>query len=448
MLVWASVDAPDRRSKLPINNHSPSVRLVPFPVMSLFVNFRCVVHALSDSLDLVGINDVYHGKRVGIMAVEILRVLGWSREDQEMVFDTGLLHDIGVSSSDLHHQLVEDFDWEGSQGHAQFGAHLLSQFPPLAHLAAPIRLHHTHWSELKDRYGKSEQIGNLIFLADRIDVLAAVAMLNNELMEQVAAIRAKIAEQAGEMFDPELVAVFLEVSRKEAFWLALEAGPVRDYMENISRNAPQTEVDLETLRGVASLFSHVVDAKSRFTVEHSEGVARIARYLCGILSDSCDLDAEDCAKLELAGHLHDLGKLRIPDAILDKPGPLTEQERRQIAAHAYETYRILSRIPGFEEIARWAAFHHERPNGEGYPFRVKGDELPLQARLLRASDIFQALAQDRPYRSALPAQVVLQHLQQLAAEGQLDGFIFDAIAAHLQEIYRLAGHAGHRGNAA
>jgi len=377
--------------------------------MPLFVNFRSVVHALSDSLDLVGINDVYHGKRVGIMAVELLRALGWSQADQDWVFDVGLLHDIGVSSSDLHYQLVETFDWEGSQGHAEFGAYLLSRFPPLSHLAPPIRLHHRHWSEMKEHYGKTELVGNLIFLADRVDVLAAVAMLKNELLDQVPAIRARIAEQAGEMFDPALVEVFLEVSRKEAFWLALEAGPVRDYMENISRNAPQTEVDLETLHGVASLFSHVVDAKSRFTVEHSEGVARIASYLCGVLGESCDLDEEDCAKLELA-------------------------------SHAYETYRILSRIPGFEEIARWASFHHEIPNGEGYPFRLKGDEVPLQARLLRAADIFQALAQDRPYRSALPAQVVLDHLKQLTEGEQLDRFIYDTIAAHLQELYRLAQH--------
>jgi HD-GYP domain-containing protein (c-di-GMP phosphodiesterase class II) len=407
--------------------------------MSLFVNLRSVVHALSDSLDLVGINDVHHGKRVGIMAVEIVRALGWRQEDQEMVFDACLLHDIGVSSSDLHRQLVEDFDWEGRAGHTPNSAPTCCQFLPLARLAAPIRLHHTHWSELKDNYGGDARIGNLIFLADRIDVLAAVAMLKDRLMEQVPAIRAQIAEQAGAMFDPELVKVFLDVSRKEAFWLALEAGPVLDYMENIHRGARQTETSLETLRGVASLFSHVVDAKSRFTVEHSEGVARIASHLCRILGASRSLDDEDCAKLELAGYLHDLGKLRIPDAILDKPGPLDASERRQIASHAYETYRILSRIPGFEEIARWASFHHEIPDGEGYPFHLKGDEIPLQARLLRASDIFQALAQERPYRAALPARVVLDHMQQLTDGGKLDRYIYEVIAAHLEEFYRLAG---------
>lgn len=406
--------------------------------MPLYVNFRSVVHALSDSLDLVGINDVHHGKRVGIIAVEILRGLGRSQECLDQVFDAGLLHDIGVSSSDLHHQLVETFDWEGSQGHAEYGAHLLSGFPPLSHLAPPIKLHHTHWSELRARYGETELIANLIFLADRIDVLAAVAMLNGELLQQIPVIRGKIAQNSGEMFDPDLVDAFLEVSRKESFWLGLEADPVRDYMEVVSRDTRRVETSLETLRGVANLFSHVVDAKSRFTVEHSEGVAKIAVYLCGLLMESCDLDQEDCARLELAGYLHDLGKLRIPDALLDKPGPLNESEKRQVAGHAYETYRILSRIPGFEEIARWASFHHEIPNGDGYPFHLKGDEVPLQARLLRAADIFQAMSQDRPYRRALPERSVLDHMKQMADDGLLDRFIYEVIEAHLHEIYRLA----------
>lgn len=406
--------------------------------MPLFVDLRSVVHALSDALDLVGINDVHHGKRVGIIADEILKALDWNDDDRSMVFDACLLHDIGVSSSDLHNQLVEDFDWEGSQGHAQYGAHILGEFPPLAHLAPAIRLHHTHWSDLQGNYGKTEYIANLIFLADRIDVLTAVAMLENALLERVPNIREQIAANAGGMFDPALVQAFMEVSRKESFWLSLESGPVIDYMEHLSRQAHQAETSLEVLQGVARLFSHVVDAKSRFTVEHSEGVARVAHYLCGLLQGSHGLGGEDCAKVELAGYLHDLGKLRIPDAILDKPGPLDERERRQIAGHAYETYRILSRIAGFEDIARWASFHHEIPTGEGYPFHLKGDEVPFQASILRAADIFQALAQDRPYRSALPAQVVLDHMKRITDDGKLDRSIFDAIAGHLQEVYRLA----------
>ncbi len=406
--------------------------------MSLFVNFRSVVHALSDALDLVGINDVHHGKRVGIMTNEVLHALGWCQEDKDAVFDASLLHDIGVSSSDLHLKIVTAFDWNGSQGHAESGADLLSQFPPLSHLAPSIRLHHTHWSELKDHYGKTELVGNLIFLVDRVDTLVGAAMLKNQLLEQIPAIREKISDQSGEMFDPDLVKTFLDVSRKEAFWLALDADAVRDHMENISRHAQQTETDLDTLLGVASLFSHVVDAKSRFTAEHSAGVARIASYLCGVLKQGCDFDDEDCAKLELAGYLHDLGKLGVPDFILDKPGSLTECERRKINRHPYETFRILSRIPGFEEIAQWASFHHEIPSGEGYPFHLMDKEVPFQARLLRASDIFQALAQNRPYRCGLPVPVVLDHMKQLVEAGQLDRLIYGTIETHQQEVYRLA----------
>lgn len=402
--------------------------------MSIYVNFRNVVHALSDALDLVGINDLHHGKRVGIMCVDILRTLGGSEEELAMVFDAGLLHDIGVSSSDLHRQLVEEFDWEGSRAHAEFGAYVLSEFPPLAHLAPSIRLHHDHWSQLRDAYDRTALIGNLIFLADRIDVLAAVAMLRNSLLDEVPAIRTQVAAQAGEMFDPQLMEAFLEVSRKDAFWLALEPEAVRDRMEEMARNAPRSLTDMATLRGVASLFSHVVDAKSRFTVEHSEGVARLARFL----ARGHGLNAEECDKLEIAGYLHDLGKLRIPDAILDKPGPLSVHERRQIASHAYETYRILSRIPGLEEIAQWAAWHHEIPNGEGYPFRLKGEALPLAARLLRTADIFQALVQERPYREAMPARQVLAQMASLTESGLLDRPIYDFLAAHLGEAYQLA----------
>jgi putative nucleotidyltransferase with HDIG domain len=403
--------------------------------VSLFLNFRSVVHALSDALDLVGVNDIHHGKRVAIMCVDILRSLGGSEEELDLVFEAGMLHDIGVSSSDLHRQLVEDFDWEGSQSHAEFGAYLLRQFPPLAHLAPAIRLHHTHWSLLRQDYDHTALIGNLIFLTDRIDVLAAVAMLEGKLLEKVPEIRAKITAESGEMFDPQLVEAFLDVSRKDSFWLDLEPDAVRDRMEDMLRQAPRSETDITTLRGVATLFSHVVDAKSRFTVEHSEAVARLAIYL----AHGHGLDDEGSAKLEIAGYLHDLGKLRVPDGILDKPGPLNAHERRQIASHAYETYRILSRIPGFEEIAHLAANHHEIPNGEGYPFRLKGEELTLSARLLRAADIFQALVQERPYRGAMPARQVLDHMLLLTETGLLDRAIYDFLAAHLDDLYRLAG---------
>jgi HD-GYP domain-containing protein (c-di-GMP phosphodiesterase class II) len=186
--------------------------------------------------------------------------------------------------------------------------------------------------------------------------------------------------------------------------------------------------------GCLPLTSIPSSAKSRFTVEHSAGVARIVRFL----GEYFGLDADTCGKLEVAGYLHDIGKLRIPDSLLEKPGPLTEDERHLMAGHAYETYRILAQIPGFEDISRWASHHHEIPDGEGYPFHLEAAALSRESQLLRGADIFQALSQDRPYSGRLSAETILGHLRKLKEAGKLDFAIFAAIEDNLQRIYELA----------
>jgi HD-GYP domain-containing protein (c-di-GMP phosphodiesterase class II) len=109
-----------------------------------------------------------------------------------------------------------------------------------------------------------------------------------------------------------------------------------------------------------------------------------------------------------------------------------------MASHAYETYRILAQIPGFEDISQWAAYHHEIPDGEGYPFHLEAAALCQEARLLRGADIFQALAQDRPYRSRLSAAAILDHLRKLQQAGKLDLGIFEMVEANLEHLYTLA----------
>ena len=162
--------------------------------------------------------------------------------------------------------------------------------------------------------------------------------------------------------------------------------------------------------------------------EHSVGVARVARLLAVKLGD----DEDTCDQVEIAGLLHDLGKLRVPDEILDKPGRLEARERRIINTHSFETYQILRRIKGFEAITPWAAFHHEEPGGTGYPFHLKGEELSVEARLMRVADVFQAMAQDRPYRPGLRADKVLAFLARLGRAGRPDQEILAVAAENLQ----------------
>lgn len=397
-----------------------------------------IICALSDALDLVGVDDVAHGKRVGVMAAQCAAAYGMDSAECEFLIDLGLLHDIGVSSTQTHQHLLLEFDWEHSQDHATRGYGLLKSFAPLARLATPVRYHHTRWDKLASMIGevlteREALEANLIFLVDRVDTFAAPYYGEN-LFEHVEAIRERIRSVTGSYFAPDLVDAFMAASSTEAFWLELEPRALRQRLADHVAAAEVRALTEHELLQLAKIFARIVDAKSRFTHEHSEGVTRLAVYLGQVLG----LAPDACLRLEIAGLLHDLGKLRIPDEILDKPGPLTVHERHVMNTHSYETFQILAEIPGFEEIARIAAYHHEVPDGSGYPFHLQGDALSLEARILRVADIFQAMAQNRPYRAGLSAAEIKTYLDSLVAQGKLDETVVAAATRDMAAAMRAA----------
>lgn len=402
-------------------------------------DLRHVIYALSDALDLVGMDDEAHGKRVGIMAAECARMMGWTEGEVTFQFDLGLLHDIGVSTTQVHHNLVAQFDWSGSQVHAELGYGLLKRFAPLASMAIPVRYHHTHWDKLitfpsSDVTEKQALQANLIFLVDRVDALAAPYYSGNALFDHLDEIRGHIQRSAGTYFSPALVDVFMQASRAQAFWLLLEPRSIQNSLNDMLSRGTSYQPSFTELKELAVIFAHIVDAKSPFTAYHSLGVARLSRFL----AECAGVGEENCDKLELAGLLHDIGKLRVPDEILDKPGMLNEHERQIMNAHSFETYQVLRGIGGFEEIALWAAYHHEEPNGMGYPFRVTEKDLCIEARILRVADIFQAMVQDRPYRAGWHGNKVLGLLRTMVCEGTLDSYTVDLVEQNLEHAYKVA----------
>lgn len=403
--------------------------------MQANVDLRQAVYALSDALDLVGVNDFFHGKRVGLMAVEMARGLGLDLETQNELFDTGLLHDCGVSSTAMHQNLVEQMDWSGAQGHCEWGHALLRSFSHLAHLAPAVLYHHTHWRDFA-RLGVDPLLArkaNLIFLVDRADALAA-PHYGPELLLHKEALRDTLAGLSGDLFEPALVEAFLDISRADAFWLILEPRHIQNFLGEMLHHGQPRQLDFPDLRRMARLFSHVVDAKSPYTAAHSQGVARLAR----LLGEYDGLDADTCDKLEIAGLMHDLGKLQVPDEILDKPGPLSVSERLVMNRHSFETYQILRRIPGLGEVAAWAAYHHETLDGGGYPYRLNAGGLPRPARLLAVADVFQAMAQKRPYRDSVPPADILDLLLRRARDGQLDPSAVALVERHLDACWQAA----------
>lgn len=402
--------------------------------MSQFqINLHEAVYSLSDALDLVGVTHIHHGKRVAYMAAEIARAMQWPQPQMDALFQAAILHDCGVSKTQVHARLAQ-LTWENEEEHCRRGAELVQASRVLQPLAASIRYHHTHWSDLLsiDLAQNQKLLANCIYLADRIDMQCLarrgeesnILVLKDQVRAQVQAVRTG-------WFAPELVDAFLAISVKEGFWFALENEYVAGYVNTWMKGSTTVAIAFADLRSLVHVFSCIVDAKSTFTREHSDGVANLARHigeLFGLSERSCDM-------LELAGLLHDLGKLRVPDALLEKPGRFDALEYLTVKRHSFDTYNILKNIHGFEEIALWAGQHHERLNGSGYPDHLNAVHLSREARIVAVADVFQALAQNRPYRSAQSPEAIATILRDEVALGKLDADVVQMVLGNLQSCW-------------
>ncbi|WP_199463695.1 HD-GYP domain-containing protein [Marinomonas ostreistagni] len=409
----------------------------------LDVDLRQMIIVIETAVSLVGMDDTNHGKRVGFIASQLGYELGFSEADIRFAFEFGLLHDCGVSTESMHNNLVNQFNWDGANIHCEIGYRLLKDFAPLAKFATPIRHHHTSWSELSELNisAYDARMTNLIFLADRIDVQAA-AHYGKDILLVKDQIVADICARSGSYFNPVFIEAFKEVQRSEAFWIALEDRHITRYTWEMGHVPSSQRLTLPQIKHLSLILSYVVDQKSPFTAQHSVRVADVARFL----AQSYGLSEVQCDKVEIAGLLHDLGKLHTPDKILDKPGPLDPSERAIMNQHSYETYEILRHIPGLEEIARWAAFHHEGINGKGYPFHPSARELSVEARIIAVADIFQALVQNRPYRAGIDLSTALSMLSDMAEEGKLDRDIVGLATKLDKQCYEIAKGSDPNGN--
>lgn len=403
---------------------------------SYSVNLRDAIYSLSDALDLVGVTHIHHGKRVAYIASEIARGQGWDSERLDRVYLASILHDCGVSRTRVHQRLIQ-FEWEKETDHCALGARMLASCPMLADLAPLILHHHTHWSSPASlALSQSDRIAaNCIFLADRVDVLTLASLVDEpDILLGRNATRERIATKRDDWFSGAIVDAFMSVSRSEAFWLSMEGGRASGYAPIWIAHDQERYLDFAELRSLVLVFAHIVDAKSPFTRSHSDGVACLARYL----AQTMGLSQRSCELIELAGLLHDLGKLRVPDEVLEKNGVLTPGEFAQMQRHSFDTYEVLKKVKGLEDVALWAAQHHERVDGSGYPYHVADGGLSIEARIVAVADVFQALAADRPYRKAMPVGKIIEILREQVASGKIDRDVVDCVCANLDECWSRA----------
>lgn len=407
---------------------------LPYPTATRIAGIGLfdMVLALSRALDLVHPAIADHHLRVGYIASSLAEAAGLPPAECYEVAIAGALHDIGSVSSPerlsmlghaLHHFRVDEGSArESIHRHAEEGWLLLRDFPPFTRTATIVRYHHVPWANGAGGAFAGQPVpaaSHLVHLADRIAILIRD---DRHVLGQVEDIRRQIDAEAGSLFCPRWVAAFDSQAGREAFWLDIVC-PEKEAALRRRLDGARLQLSIDQLQSVAQVFGRIIDYRSPFTASHSTGVAMAAEELAGCLGMSDD----ERRLISIAGYLHDLGKLAVPAEILDKPGKLTAREMEVVRSHPYHTHRILAALPGFEIINDWAASHHERVDGRGYPFR-RG-ELSLGARIVAVADVFTALTEDRPYRSGMSPRAAADILWRMVGEGALDGDVVRTLLA-------------------
>ena len=185
-------------------------------------------------------------------------------------------------------------------------------------------------------------------------------------------------------------------------------------------NAKLYEAQENLFKGFIKTMAAIVDARDPVTRGHSE---RVSKYTMAI-GKAMEFSEKELKMLEYAAILHDVGKISIPDAILQKPSEFTKEEYAIVKKHAVYTREILTNIyssSDLRELPLMAASHHEKLDGSGYPFGLKGEDIPTQARIIAVADIYDAIVSyDRPYKPAMPQEKAIEILKSEAAKGKLD----------------------------
>ena len=233
--------------------------------------------------------------------------------------------------------------------------------------------------------------------------------------------------RSGRWFDPELVGLAHSFRQDDAFWYSVRESPHATLLGLDIGAATQIATE-ERLDSVCEAFAQIVDAKSHFTGEHSSRVCEVTLEIAGGLG----IAGPRRTTLRRAALLHDVGKLAVPNTILDKNGKPTDEEWACIRRHPYHTQQILSQITGFERLTDIAGAHHERLDGRGYFRGLGAAELDLDMRALAVADVFDALSAERPYRGALPPDEVFAILDRDALD--------PACVAVLKDLYGSQSH--------
>ena len=387
-----------------------------------------LVSACSYALDCIEAELVHvtnhHGKRVAYISVCMAEYFGIRGDSLQDLAICALLHDNALTqyiSEEVEHH-SQDLETNGMlpKGlgiHCIYGEQNIRLLPFQTDVSHVILYHHEHADGTGPFHKKWTEVplfARIIHLADMVDIIGNSDHFSSQRWTKVTEY---LTQNTDTLFDADCVTAFFDLFSEEDFASLNEASLETRLWSKVPRE--KQTFDYAACKNIADFFAQIIDYKSEFTGKHSLGVASKA----AALSEYMGYDPVTVQKMYLAGALHDIGKMAIGNEILEKPGRLTDAEFASMQNHAGFTYLILSDIEDFEEIRDWAAFHHEKLNGKGYPFGKNASQLNQQERIMACIDIYQALTEARPYKNAMTHDQACDVLMDMAQKGFIDSDI-------------------------
>ena len=390
------------------------------------LNLNSFLMGISTALDLaeqeIFHTNSFHSRRVAYISVRVAKALRMNDDECFDLVSLAIMHDNGLTEAAIENGLAYKDSGlkalEDIKNHCPIGEKNIRNFPFLTNPKNIILYHHENYDGSGFYGKKSDEIplmSKILSFADHLDFNFD---LNDHSFENKAKITIFTKNNTSSLFDPKVVEAFNRICESTSFWLDLQEVTIN---QSLIDYIPKRNIQLKwsEIFEITNVFSKIIDAKSHFTFNHTGGliekIETMAKYY--------KFNKTKVIKLKIAASLHDLGKLAVPNKILEKKGPLTLDEFDVVKIHTYFTHFTLRNLEGFQDIERWAYCHHEKLDGSGYPYGLKADELGFEERMMGCMDIYQALTEDRPYRKGIDHDHAISIMQTMVSNNFIDASI-------------------------
>lgn len=395
------------------------------------INFLQLIKAISLSIDLAECSTIqemnfveertninysshnfsYHTQRTCYVAVNIAKKITPCDDFYLTTYLSSTLHDIGISSGIKSAHSDDTF----IKDHCIRGSEFAKQLKMENEIYDNLYFHHEDY----DGSGPFSLSGTeiplvcrIIRLADTFELLYDSSLPNYVQRDEINNF---IKSYSGTIFDPYIVELYFDIQSKDKFWWDIEhIGFLNSIMDDV-QPATIKHITLNDLKSVSHVLADIIDSKSSFTYKHSTRLAEIIEDVSNYLG----FNDEKKNRFVISALLHDIGKIAIPNSILNKNGKLDKTEFTIMKSHTYYTRRILSKINDIEDIVNWGANHHEKLDGTGYPLGLTSKDISLEESLMAVCDIYEALSSKRPYKKSLSNSDVFKIIDSMVQDNKI-----------------------------